>query len=101
MKTSKVFKAAKKQLWNGVGDWMDHPKERYICHAIYWRVNCTNDEARFTKKLIALLLEGHDTLEEWLLAKHDINGFSDTKKLQQTRQAWLDHLVKHYESIGD
>lgn len=102
MKTSEIFKAAKKHLWNGVGEWREQSKERYICHAIYWRVmGCSINEVHYTKQIISLLLEGHDTLEEWLWAKHRISANNDTKKLQQTRQAWLDHLVKHYKSIGD
>jgi hypothetical protein len=102
MKTSEIFKAAKKHLWNGVGEWNGQPKERYICHAIYWRVvGCSIDEVHYAKRIIALLLEGYDTLDEWLTAVHGINPYDDTKKLQRTRQAWLDHLVKHYKSIGD
>jgi hypothetical protein len=102
MKTSAVFKAAKKGLWNGIGECQEQSKERYICHAIYWRViDCSYVESRKALKIISLLLEGHDTLEEWLWAKHRIRANNNTKKLQQTRQAWLDHLIAHYKSIGD
>jgi len=102
MKTSEIFKAAKKHLWSGAGELNGQSKERYICHAIYWRVTgCSIDKVHHAKKIIALLLEGHYTLDDWLWANHKINGGDDRRKLQRTRQAWLDHLIAHYESIGD
>jgi len=102
MKTSEIFKAAKKHLWNGIGENREQLKEKYICNAIYWRVEgCSIDEVHYAKKSIALLLEGHETLDDWLQANHKINGRDDRRKLQQTRQAWLDHLIAHYKSLGD
>jgi hypothetical protein len=101
MKTSAIFKAAKKHLWNGVGNHFDSPKERFICVAICWKTECSFKEQDKTTKIIQKLLGKYETLEEWLLQKHRINANTDPIKLQKTRQAWLDHLIKHYQSIGD
>jgi hypothetical protein len=101
MKTSAVFKLAKQHLWDGVGYQWDSPKEKFICVAICWKTRCSNKDQERTTKIIQRLLGRHESLEAWLLAKHRINSTTDQVKLQQTRQAWLDHLIAHYESLGD
>jgi hypothetical protein len=95
-KLSRVFRAAKKILWDGD----NYELNTYICHAIE-RTNFKLGDQYRAKKVIQNLLEGEVCLEQWLWEKHRITGSSDDKKIQQTRHAWLNHLIKHYESIGD
>ena len=101
MKTSEVFKLAKQHLWDGIGNQIDSSKEKFICVAICWRTKCSSEDQEKTTKIIQKLLGRYETLEEWLLRKHRINANTDPIKLQETRQAWLDHLIAHYKSIGD
>jgi len=100
MKTSKVFKAAKAQLWDGEGDWCRTDKEKFICIAIWGTPNIRDGDKIKARRIVENLLGGHDTLEGWLSATHQIKAYNDRPKIQQTRRAWLDHLINHYESIG-
>lgn len=100
MKTSEVFKLAKAKLKTGSGK----TGERYICYALS-RVNAPHQDIRNAKRIVQYLLKGCVSLEAWLYHKHNIgvNFFAreSAKKMQATRQAWLDHLIEHYEAQGD
>jgi hypothetical protein len=69
----------------------------------------SSEDVAFAKSVIKNLLGRQITLEDWLLrnghVKHsDLYGktqFFNRAKMQATRHAWLDHLIQHYESIGD
>lgn len=55
------------------------------------------------RAIIMPLLNGNSTLGGWL-DERGIDCFSTKeakRKLQRTRHAWLDHLIAHYESLGD
>jgi len=107
MKLSEVFREAKTDLWSGRGQ---QYQARFICHAINRQFvrHPLHDESIYeAKQVIAQLLEGHVTLDDWLMAKghakpHEIiTKKGRDEKLQATRHAWLDHLIQHYESIGN
>ena len=97
MKTSEVFKRAKKLLSTGPDDW---GKPEYICYAID-RVRCTNVDKQKAKDIIMDLLEGNYTFGSWLENAKGIENDRTGPKLQETRHAWLDHLITHYSNIGD
>jgi len=101
MKTSKVFKAAKEQLWDGEGNWFESGKERFVCVAILEAPNIRVMDKRKARYIVQCLLGGHESLEGWLNATHQIRAYDERCKAQITRHAWLDHLINHYESIGD
>ena len=101
MKTSKVFKAAKKRLWDGEGHWLKSGKNRFVCHAIWEDPDVRAEDKRKAMNIVENLLGPHETLEDWLFAKHQIRAYQDKHQAQETRQAWLNHLINHYESIGD
>ncbi len=106
MKLSEVFRHAKCELWKGHGE---QYQPRFICHAInrlFCRHPLHDDSIYEAKRVIAQLLDGHITLDDWLIAKghakpHEIiTKRGRDERLQATRHAWLDHLIQHYESIG-
>lgn len=97
MKTSQVFTRAKKKLSNGRDD---HGKQTYICYAID-RTKCSIEDKDKATAIIMNLLEGCYTFGNWLEIVQGIENDRYGEKMQETRHAWLDHLIEHYESIGD
>lgn len=114
MKTSEAFKQAKGLLWDGKWE-QPWGKHRYICVAL-------NNISSFEKGqrcqvIINKLLDPTgkhepDTLEDWLIKQghigqefymqKSITDYPDImRKVQVTRHAWLNHLIKYYRSIGD
>lgn len=93
MKTSKAFKLTKKFVSKNEDDDL----EQFICIAAI--------DADVSYKIVPIienLLDGYYTLSEYVEEKTGISYFNqDYKKMQKTRHAWLDHLIKHYQSIGD
>ena len=100
MKTSKVFKLAKLRLWNGVSEERLAHQRSHLCLAVDITTAPIKDKKR-AKRIVDKLLHPYCTFESWLSREKNIYPFGNLKKLQVTRQAWLDHLIKHYESIGD
>ena len=97
MKTSEVFKRAKKHLSTGPNNW---GKPEYICYAIE-KARCSEvDKARATEIIMAGLA-GWVTFGSWLENEKGIKNDRTGEKLQTTRHAWLDHLITHYSNIGD
>ena len=97
MKTSQVFIRAKNFLSTGsavIG------KTEYICYAIE-RTRCSGADKDRARDIIMELLDGYLTLGSWLDHKKEIENDRRGPKMQATRHAWLDHLIEHYESIGD
>jgi len=97
MKTSQAFRLTKAKVWDGTGS---RPKNRkaYICHA----ASCALDNPWQVEGIINNLLDGYGTLEGWLYYRGFLPyGTNDHKRVQATRHAWLDHLIEHYESLGD
>ena len=99
MKTIEVFRAAKKRLWDGVSNYAE-PGTRYLCYAISLSDGRSLGDKKRGIKIVQGLLHPHTTMENWLDAK-GFDPYNNTKKVQETRHAWVDHLIEHYESIGD
>ena len=97
MRTSQVFIRAKKFLSTGTGS---RGKTEYICYAID-ETRCSVGDKEKAKDIIMELLDGCLTLGSWLDHKKEIENDRRGEKVQETRHAWLDHLIEHYESIGD
>ena len=97
MKTSQVFTRAKKLLSTGNGD---YGKTEYICYAID-RTRCPKVDREKAKNIIMQLLDGNYTFGSWLEREKGIENDRCGAKVQETRHAWLDHLIEHYESIGE
>lgn len=97
MKTSQVFIRAKKFLSTGTGS---RGKTEYICYAID-ETRCSVGDKEKAKDIIMELLDGYLTLGSWLDHKKEIENDRRGEKVQETRHAWLDHLIAHYKSIGD
>ena len=99
MKTSEIFKQAKKILWKG-GHNQRAGKDKFICCAID-KLDIPQDERTRAERLIHSYLGGYSTFEIWLAREHGLDSYHMPEKVQQTRHAWLAHLIEHYESIGD
>ena len=97
MKTSQVFTRAKKRLSTGPDD---HVKTEYICYAID-RTRCPKVDREKAKNIIMELLDNNYTFGSWLENVKGIENDRTGAKLQETRHAWLDHLITHYSNIGD
>ena len=97
MKTSQVFIRAKNNLYTGHGS---KGKTEYICYAIE-KTRCSEVDKVRTTEIIMGGLSGWVTLGSWLENEKGIENDRHGVKLQETRHAWLDHLIEHYESIGD
>ena len=96
MKTSQVFIRAKNFLSTVP---YEKGKIEYICYAIE-KTRCSAGDKEKAKDIIADLLGDYLTLGGWLADK-GITNERCGEKMQVTRHAWLDHLIEHYESIGD
>lgn len=96
MKTSKVFKQARKLIAAG--------KHKFICHACSSQFGWNKSkryESSYAEKVVQSRLDGCYTFEDWLWDKHQIDAFSDPIKLRNTRLAWLDSLITEFEAKGD
>ena len=97
MKTSTALRLTKAKVWDGV-EWPRAGKSVYICYAAE---SCSDVVASEVIPIVRELLHPYAHLDTWLWKKHGIDPFPDRAKEQATRHAWLDHLIAHYESIGD
>ncbi len=109
MKTSRAFAIAKKNLWNGTDRrYRSQEREKFCCIALAEYVyDC--ETVRRCQTILEDLLGAHGTLESWLIEHGHlpIDYYLSTQKMtlrekiQTTRKAWLDHLIKHYKALGD
>ena len=92
MKTSQALRLTKSKLWDGKPSdtWQDY----YCCDAAR-----TAGVFATVSPILSRLISDHFGLETWLNAR----GYdpSDEVKLQETRHAWLDHLIEHFEALND
>ena len=97
MKTSEAFRRVKRVIKSRV--------HSYICWAAI-DVLPLADADRVTG-VVLRLLNGNSSLETWLYRNLgvdlDTSAYSPNgqARMQVTRLAWLDHLIEHYESLGD
>jgi hypothetical protein len=103
MKTSEVFKEAKKRLHNGARAVPDG-KSLNICHAIDHAVDhgVPSKDAALAQELVMQRLKPHFGVFSWLGAVAGAHLKRRTRQnLQTYRHAWLDALVKEFEAKGD
>jgi hypothetical protein len=115
MKASEALKLVKKQVnrsYNGNGF-------RHICYAIHSEYAHGRIDTNLMYKLKTLIhcrLNDSQTLEDWLTEHHGIkeilswehDGMHYTDeyinyycKVQETRHAWIDSLIKEFKAKGD
>jgi hypothetical protein len=95
MKTSEAFRLTKEKLYDGVGPCPEGMSWN-VCGAamyagVYNKVKC----------IIMDLIKPYLYLGNWLKEKYKIQANHDMRRYQITRHAWVDHLIEHYESLGD
>ena len=95
MKTSEAFRKTKEHLWDGIRP-MPGGKAPTVYNAA--RHAGVND---IVKPIIMELLRPSIFLAAWLLRNHGIDAWADIRRYQKTKHAWIDHLIEHYESLGD
>ena len=112
MKTSQVFKQAKKYLWDGDYDvYAQMDVEIYICHAIEEVAEHNAHQSYYmqythAKRLIQFRIAPHYDLENWVRANvkgaHKVlNKAGGAKQMQAYRHRWLDALIEEFEAKGD
>lgn len=117
MTLSQIFKLTKANLWDGQVPKTGSP---YICDTIKHlvsvkRMDIPVEDMGRARKTIQDLLNDEFGLCDWLYKRGVItlqerNSMRDSERMmgtdlmvktQATRHAWLDHLITHYEAIGD
>lgn len=103
-----VLKEAKKYLVTELQeDWWlrSRGNHKYLCLAVSQTCQhgkCSKTMCGKVTDYISEQLEGHSTLEKWLLNKSSVSSASishdknlnNSRKIQTTRHLWLDHMVK-------
>jgi hypothetical protein len=107
LKPSQVLQRVKKVLPNGYNADDNSP---YICDNVteLWRQGYMTEETKdIVKAHISRLLNGNFCLKDWLLrtGKATAEEFrqdydNSWRKLQTTRQLWLDDMIVHFKSKG-
>ena len=95
MKSSQILKKARKLIVSG--------QRSYICNAVYKVCEGTDSASKGSKieEYISKQLDGTFTLNSWLRKRHGINPSIGSRKLKQTRLAWIDWMIAAYEEKGD
>ena len=95
---AECFRAAKKHLWDGVGD--RGFKKVFICFAIGETTSPIRVEARV--EVSRRLLPSSD-VRGWLLNEAGIPWveLTDNLAVQQYRHAWLDSLIAEFEGTEE
>jgi hypothetical protein len=109
MKTSEVFNLVKENL---AGPGQNAGYSPFICLTltrlgIARRINVADSNR--CKDIVRTLLNKSHTLEHWLITNEHVKlktvaycrSPRTDQKLYNTRQAWLDWLIKEYQSKGD
>ena len=108
MKTSKVFKIAKKHLSKTYEDTLTGPQQ-FICNALELAHDVgeiTDDNCMDCQCIVQERMEGAVTLEAWLILKGYLpQKFLHDKELcqriQDYRHAWVNELIREFEAKGD
>jgi hypothetical protein len=101
MKTSEVFRRARRRIWEGRYS-KTGPQSRFICYAILFDATATPKERRKAIDIVTKRLHPYHSMEDWLMAR----GVSAAQvltvwKMQAHRKAWLTMLIKEFEAKGD
>lgn len=100
MKTSKALRLVKRKLWDGREPL--NGKFGHLCTAAADALPA--QERDKVKRIFMQALHPCSTLESWLFNFHGICCWDLPDchlRMQITRHAWIDHLIEHYESLGD
>ena len=100
-----AFRAAKKYL--SLTERCTYSKSKFICHALKLAQRAgiiTEIQVDAARKVITTRMPGCYSFEMWLVANHpelivamETDAYaSNGRKLQKTRQAWLDSLIKEF-----
>jgi len=101
MKSSEILQAIKPLLWDGINE--DDDDNQFICLTIY--AYCIANKLPISNhksitEHIHKLLGDYFTFEDWLISQ-GIDIEFNYPKLMETRQLWIDDMIKHFKSIGD
>ena len=94
----KALTLAKKRLWNGAPD-CRRTGLVFICHAVQAVARENPGLVKTCDQLRALImhrLQGAPILSLWLIQHHNIPAFRNAPRLQATRHAWVDALIKEF-----
>ena len=103
MKKSEILRSAKFHI--------QHNHNGFVCTAIMNGIRLadigrTDRQHQFLVKWVEGLLDGSQTLNDWLCKNHDIESplvavATYTDKMRITRMAWLDWMISYWEARGD
>ena len=107
MKPSELLAIARDEyLWNGrVGGKGD--KCSFICFAVRSAAFQHRSTTRARYKIqnhIYKLLNGYATYEDWLENTHNVEvKYTQhyTRKVQASRKAWVNDMIRHFEALGE
>ena len=100
MKTSNVFRRAKRQLLNEISA-PSSTEAGFICSCIR-RVRAPWPDKHRALRVIRERMGGCMALGDWLRYEHDVPDEDITATLVQAhRTAWLDLLIAEFEAKGD
>lgn len=106
-----AFRAAKNYLARQESQCNKDSKRLFICWALeaaFDKGEITHAQCSFAKSLIHRRLNGCILFEDWLrtcvgfdvkLLDHD-ERHNDSRKLQATRHAWLNSLIREFDNSG-
>lgn len=106
MKSSKILKLVKAKLPNSFEGRNDNRVSPYICDHVI-KVGYNNDaivKAREIKSKISELINDEFSLADWVISQGHATSqeiYGNPKKMQQTRQNFIDDLIKYYKQQGD
>lgn len=106
MKSSKILELVKEQLPDSFEGRQDNRVSPYICDHVI-EVGYDNDaiaKARKIKSKISELINDEFSLADWVISQGHATSeeiYSNPKKMQQTRQNFIDDLIKFYKQQGD
>lgn len=106
MKSSKILELVKNSLPDSFEGKRGNRVSPYICdHVIEVGYdNNSIEKARKIKSKINDLLNEEFSLADWIISKGYATSdeiYSNPKKMQQTRQNFIDDLIKFYKQQGD
>ena len=98
-----AFRAALLHLWDGMGyNDLGTLKQKFICLSLSTALEhgqITQIQWRGARNLITERLDGCETLGLWLAHHYPCKyNTSHKTQMQRTRKAWLESLVKEFES---
>ena len=107
MKPSELLQLTLTHLWDGNDTEDSKHKVTFVCLALMVAIgrpiNIPQDSPYWiVRSHITTLLGGNAFLETWLINNKFVTGYElqDTRRLQATRIAWVNNMIKHFKSKG-